>query len=413
MPSRPCKDKTLSSRQAVTKVLRTLHDADHQALLAGGCVRDMLLGHRPKDYDVATDATPEVITKLFPRTLTIGAQFGVVVVLLADHQIEVATFRSDADYHDGRRPSAVSFTNAREDALRRDFTINGMFYDLLNEEVIDYVSGQADLDRGIIRAIGNPEDRFAEDHLRMLRAIRFASRLDFRIEKKTFQAIKKHAPKIADISNERVAMELEHIFADPHRSRGLELAMESGLLPQIFTDLSVSQLQNGTKTVGFLPNNCSFSLVLATFLLNVSPTKVAKLCRQLKISNELRKQVAWLVEHGEKLLQAIPLTKGRLKQWLAQPLYESLCRLLHAHLQAESLPLTPLRQLKKQIKELGEEPISPKKFLDGHDLIRLGSTPGPTVGQLAEELYLAQLENHIKTKPQAEAWVKKWLENHK
>lgn len=413
MPARPHKDKTLSPRQAVEKVLRTLHNADHQALLAGGCVRDMLLGHRPKDYDVATDATPEAITKLFPRTLTVGAQFGVVVVLLADRQIEVATFRSDADYHDGRRPSVVHFTNAREDALRRDFTINGMFYDLLNEEVIDYVSGQADLDRGIIRAIGNPEDRFAEDHLRMLRAIRFASRLDFQIEKKTFQAIKKHAPKITDISSERIAMELEHILADPHRSRGLELAMESGLLPQIFTNLTATQIQTGIKTVGFLPTNCSFALVLATFLLSVSPTQAAKLCRQLKTSNDLRKQVVWLIEHSQKLLQAIPLTKGRLKQWLAQPLYESLIRLLHAHLQAQSLPLTPLRQLKKQFKDLGKEPISPRKILDGHDLIRLGATPGPTVGQLVEELYLAQLENHIKSKPQAEAWIKKWLEAHK
>lgn len=413
MGKRTSKHQNLSPRQAVTRVVRTLRGAGYQALLAGGCVRDMLLGQKPKDYDVATDAAPEAITDLFTRTLTVGAQFGVVVVLVANQQIEVATFRADADYHDGRRPSAVTFTDAREDALRRDFTINGMFYDLLNDKVIDYVSGRKDLNNGVIRAIGNPEDRFAEDHLRMLRAVRFACRLNFQIDPKTCRAIRQHAAKISRISNERIMMELEKIFADPRRSFGLQLAQQTGLLPRIFPDLTEPQIQTGLAAVALLPKQCSLALALSAFLVNVSPQKISSLCRRLKTSNDLRKQVVWLVENRIKLLAAIPLSKGRLKQWLAKPLFEPLCRLIQTHLQAQDLPLTPLRRLKKQIKELGAEPIAPDRLLDGHDLLRLGAAPGPMVGQLTEELYLAQLESQVNNIPQARKWVQNWLALHK
>jgi tRNA nucleotidyltransferase/poly(A) polymerase len=412
MTPRTHKHRTLTPKQAVTQILRRLHDAGFEALLAGGCVRDMLLGHKPKDYDVATSATPQEITHLFKRTLTVGAQFGVVVVLIANRQIEVATFRTDDDYHDGRRPSAVTFTDARQDALRRDFTINGMFYDLLNDKVIDYVSGQKDLERGVIRAIGHPEDRIAEDHLRMLRAIRFTSRLEFQIDKKTFQAIQKQAAKITKVSSERIMMELGKIFTDPQRFTGLQLALESSLLKHVFTEMTGKQIQAGMETVAALPRQCSLALALSAFLVEVTPDKVSITCRQLKTSNDLRKQTVWLVENRGQLLELIPLSKGRLKQWLAKPLFEPLCRLIQAHLQARDLPLTPLRQLKKQIKEIEAEPISPRRLLDGHELIRLGATAGPMVGRLTQELYLAQLENHITTKTAAQKWVKNWIVQH-
>ncbi|MCP4713124.1 MAG: CCA tRNA nucleotidyltransferase, partial [Planctomycetes bacterium] len=209
------KTKPISPRQAAQNVIKQLRRQGYQALLAGGCVRDMLLGHLPKDYDVATNATPDTVAEMFPRTLTIGAQFGVVVVLNGSRQIEVATFRSDLSYSDGRRPDKIVYTDARTDAERRDFTINGMFYDPIDKKVIDYVAGQKDLKKQVIRAIGDPIARFNEDHLRMLRAIRFACRLNFSIEPATWKAIIKLAPKIKRVSPERISGELENILVDP------------------------------------------------------------------------------------------------------------------------------------------------------------------------------------------------------
>jgi len=257
------KEQRISAKDAATRVIKRLQAEGFQALLAGGCVRDMLLGKTAHDYDVATSATPEVITKLFRRTVTVGARFGVVIVLLHNRQVEVATFRSDASYVDGRRPSGVVFTDARHDAQRRDFTINGMFFDPLAGEVIDYVGGRADLERRLIRAIGEANERFAEDHLRMLRAVRFACRLDFRIAEETFRAIRRHADKITRISAERITAELERIITDPNRLRGARLARDCGLLGRIFGRLDDRQLDFGIEMLAHLPGRCSFASALA------------------------------------------------------------------------------------------------------------------------------------------------------
>ncbi len=406
------KFKPLSARQAMLRVIKRLHQSGCEALLAGGCVRDMLLGRTPKDYDIATNAVPETVTELFGRTLTVGAQFGVVVVLVGGRQVEVATFRSDISYHDGRRPEKVVFTDARTDAERRDFTINGMFFDPLTEKVIDYVGGQKDLQKGVIRAIGDPNARFNEDHLRMLRAIRFAGRFDFSIEKATWQAMVKYASKIKRVSAERIAMELEHILVDPNRARGMHLTLESGLLKHIFTSIEPGRLEFGIEILQRLPNRCSFALVLAALLTKCEPKTVSQICRDLRASNDLRKQTRWLVENRTRLLENMPLTKGRLKKWLAEPLFEPLMLLERCYLNANNQSDAPLRQLRRQIKKLGDEPIVPPRLLDGHELIRLGAAPGPMVGRLAEELYLVQLENQVKTKTQARQWVKKWLAKH-
>lgn len=397
----------------MVQVIRRLNKAGFEALLAGGCVRDMRLGKIPKDYDVATSATPNQVTALFRRTITIGAQFGVVVVLQGRQQIEVATYRSDSDYSDGRRPKGVVFTNARQDAQRRDFTINGMFLDPVTNNVIDYVGGRRDLERRVIKAIGNPRQRFAEDHLRMLRAIRFACRLQFDIDPGTWKAMQNHAAKIRNISAERITAELELILTDPNRTRGLQLTWDSGLAKWILPELSRKQFALGSQVVAQLPKKCCFPLALSALLVDCDPRNVSAVCRRLKTSNELRKQTVWLLENRQALLDAIPMSTGRLKQWLAQPRFELLVRLNRCYLKATEQSQRKLHLLRRHITNLGDEPISPPRWLDGHELIRLGAVPGPMVGQLAEELYLAQRENTVRKKSEAVQWAKQWLEQHK
>lgn len=405
--------KPIPPLKAVLKVIRTLRAYHFEAFLAGGCVRDKLLGKVPKDYDVATNAVPNEVRKLFPRTLTIGAQFGVIVVLTGGRQIEVATFRSDTSYKDGRRPEKVVFTDAQHDAERRDFTINGMFYDPVSDKVIDYVGGKKDLQKKIIRAIGNADNRFAEDHLRMLRAIRFAARLDFKISRATWQAICEHAVKIQRISAERIAAEFEQILTDPNRTRGVQLVSDSGLLQLILPKISTEQLTVGISVIAQLPQRCSFALALSALLVDCTLKQADYTCRRLKSSNQVRQHVKWLLDHRGKILDAVPLTKGQLKLWLAKPLLEPLLQLNRSYLKATGQSDTKLRRLRRQINELGSEAIAPPRLLNGHDLIRLGAAPGPIVGRLVEELYLAQLENEVKTKSEAQTWVKRWLDRHR
>ncbi|UCG56267.1 MAG: CCA tRNA nucleotidyltransferase, partial [Phycisphaerales bacterium] len=231
----------MTSKQAAIQIVKQLKRNGFQALLAGGCVRDMLLGRRAKDYDVATDARPEDVMRLFRRTLKVGAKFGVVIVLIESRQVEVATFRSESGYTDGRHPDKVQFGGAAEDASRRDFTINGMFYDPAQNEVIDYVDGQADLKNKIVRTIGRPQERFGEDYLRMLRAVRFSTQLGFVIEPATWSAVCSNAARITGISGERIALELEGILVDPNRAAGATMLIESGLAEAIFPGLAAEQ----------------------------------------------------------------------------------------------------------------------------------------------------------------------------
>ena len=219
--------------KAARKVIACLRENGHIAYFAGGCVRDMVRGLTPKDYDIVTDARPEAVQTLFERTFAVGAHFGVIVVLENSFQFEVATFRSDDAYIDGRHPSAVHFSSPEEDAQRRDFTINGMFYDPVAEQVIDLVGGQADITAKLVRAIGEPAKRFAEDRLRMLRAVRFATALDYQIDNQTWEALVANAPSINQISAERIRDELVRIFLSPNRVRGWDLLDSSGLMRAI------------------------------------------------------------------------------------------------------------------------------------------------------------------------------------
>lgn len=401
----------MSNRKAALRIVRQLRANGHQALFAGGCVRDMLLGRRANDYDVATDAKPKQIMHLFRRTLKIGAQFGVVMVLMDDKQIEVATFRTESGYADGRHPDHVQFATAREDALRRDFTINGMFYDPIKRTVLDFVGGQDDLQKKRLKTIGQAHERFSEDYLRMLRAIRFAIRFDFEIEKTTWQAICDWSHKITHISAERIAAELEGIFTHPNRQRGAELLRESGLAKHIFAGLSDSAMAAGAKVLGQMPSRIDWPLALAGFLADCDTSKAAEYAEQLKSSRAMIKHIGFLLKRrGELLDGQMPL--AHLKLLAAEPYFGDLFDLQKAIQKAGRLCMAGLTRLKKRAMEVQKKGANPKPLLDGHELIALGAVPGPMVGTLSRELYIAQLAEHIHTAAEARAWAENWLKKH-
>jgi len=404
----------MTNKKAAIKIIKRLRRNGFQALLAGGCVRDMLLGQRAKDYDVATDAQPREVIGLFRRTLKVGAKFGVIIVLVEDRQVEVATFRTEADYADGRHPCAVKFANAAEDAGRRDFTINGMFYDPLQKEVIDYVDGQADLRAKIVRTIGRPAERFSEDYLRMLRAVRFSTQLGFAIETSTWSAICSNARKIVKISGERISIELEGILINPNRAAGASMLFESGLAEIIFPRFSSEQMKTAIEVLGRLRKKVDFALALACFFAGCRTEFAIEKCRVLKLSRSQNKHIKFLLANRGKLLDERMSLAG-LKKILAEPYFRDLYELQRAVQKAKGggrESTAALVNLRKRIKALGDVELRPKPLLNGHDLIRLGAVPGPGLGQLKEELYIAQLEGVLKTPAKAEKWATQWLKKH-
>ncbi|MFA5252149.1 MAG: CCA tRNA nucleotidyltransferase [Phycisphaerae bacterium] len=402
----------MTNKEAAIKIIRRLRSNGFEALLAGGCVRDMLLRRTASDYDVATNAHPEDVTKMFKRTLKVGAKFGVVIVLVEDKQVEVATFRTETGYVDGRHPSAVKFVSAAEDASRRDFTINGMFYDPLKKEVIDYVNGRADLKKELIRTIGKPAERFGEDYLRMLRAVRFSTQLGFAIEPRTFSAICGNSKRIAKVSGERIAMELEAVLVSPNRSTGVSLLVKSGLAEAIFPGFAGEKMKAAIKVLGQLQKKSNFPLALACLFAGCSTEFAMEKCACLKLSRSQTKHIKFLLETRGKLLDE-GMSLARLKLIVSEPYFGDLYELQRAIQKAERESVTPLVNLRKRIKALGDVELRPKPLLDGHALIRLGAVQGPDLGQLAEEMYIAQLEGKLQGKEQAEQWVQNWLKKHK
>jgi len=404
----------MTNKQAAIKVIKRLQRSGFQALLAGGCVRDMLLRRRAKDHDVATDAQPKDVIRLFKRTLKVGAKFGVVIVLIEGQQVEVATFRTETGYADGRHPGSVEFTTAAEDAGRRDFTINGMFYDPLKKEVIDYVDGQADLKSGIVRTIGRPSDRFAEDYLRMLRAVRFSAQLGFEIESSTWSAVCRNAKKIAKISGERIAVELEGILAGPNRAEGASMLISSGLAEAVFPGFAGEPAAAAVRILAQLRKKVDFALALACLFAGCETNLALKSCQTLKPSRNLRKHMKFLLANRGKLLDE-QMSLAELKKFLAEPYFRDLYELQRAIQKASGdgrKSIAALIALRKRINELGDVELQPEPLLNGHDLIRLGAVPGPALGQLAEEMYIAQLEGVLQTAEQAQEWAKKWLQKH-
>jgi len=404
---------SMTNRQTAIKVVKVLRRNGFEALLAGGCVRDMLLRRRAKDYDVATDARPDEVAKLFRRTLKVGVKFGVVIVLIRGMHVEVATFRTEADYEDGRHPVSVEFTNAAEDASRRDFTINGMYFDPIEKKVIDYVGGQADLKKRIVRTIGNAENRFGEDHLRMLRAVRFSTQLDFAIEPATLSAISRLACTIKKMSGERIAMELEGILADPNRSAGASMLIESGLAEHIFDGFLGEKAGLAVEVLGQLPQRIDFALGLAGFFAGFETEFAVERLRVLKLSNKQKQHAKYLLANRGRLLKE-KMSLAELKQFLAEPYFEDLYSLEKAIQKAgDGDGLAALKALRKRIEDLGDIELRPKPLLNGHNLARLGAASGPELGQLAEEMYIAQLEGELETVEDAERWVRKWLKRHR
>jgi poly(A) polymerase len=402
----------MTNKQAAIHIVRSLHKEGFEALLAGGCVRDMLLGKEPKDYDVATGARPEQICKIFHRTIKVGAKFGVIIVMMDGHQIEVATFRAETGYSDGRRPDKVSFTSAQNDALRRDFTINGMFFDPVKIEVLDFVEGQKDLKKKIIRTIGKADERFSEDYLRMMRAVRFAGQLDFRIEKNTIASIKKHHHLITKISGERIAMELESLLASEKRLKGLKLFIETGMAREIFHVLKDDvKTQFALKVLKYLPANTTFEIAVAGLFCGCETNEAMENLEILKLSGNKLKAIHFLLTKRNYLLTDLSL--AHLKMVVAQPYYEDLYLLQKAILKAERKKISALITIAKRAKKLDGKNLKPRPLLNGHEIMALGAESGPLLGHISKELYFEQLSERIITKEDAAKWVESWIRKHK
>jgi poly(A) polymerase len=387
-------------------ITRRLRDAGFEALWAGGCVRDQLLKRGPKDYDVATNARPEEVQKLFgkQRTLAIGAAFGVIGVKGRNClPVEVATFRSDGAYLDGRHPSSIVFTTAEHDAQRRDFTINGMFFDPLAEQVIDYVGGQADLDARIIRAIGDPQARFTEDKLRMLRAVRFAATFDFALHAETQHAIVAMAPEITVVSAERINTELTRLLCHTNRKRGLELLDECGLLAVLFPELADAATTNSPAwrvsldTLAKLQSDNIATAITATLYSFHDVVTPAEWARRYRFSNKEIELAQWLSTQLPRIATAENLPWPALQRILVHEGAGELLALARAVLGEDSAGL--LRA--EQAAAMPLEVLNPPPLVTGDDLIQEGFQPGPHFGGLLTSLRDAQLDGEITTQTEA------------
>ena len=422
-------------------IVRRLRAAGHEAYLAGGCVRDRLLGRAPLDWDVATSARPEAVRALFPRTVPVGVQFGVILVVEDGACFEVATFRSDDAYLDGRRPSAVHFGSARDDAGRRDFTINALIEDPLTGEVHDFVGGVADLRAGVIRAIGDANARIAEDRLRMLRAVRFAARLGFRIDSATHTAIVTAAPTLGDIAAERIGDEIVKILTEGGARRGFELLAETGLLPVVLPEVDrmrgVQQSpdyhpegdvwQHTLSLLQQLPAGGPETLALGALLHDVAKPQCAgrkgeritfyghpalgadlavAICQRLRRSRTTWERVDYLVRHHLRLTQAPEMRLATLKKMLAEEGFEELCRLARLDALASNRDLRYVLFCERRRAELRAEELHPPRLLTGADLLTMGYPAGPRIGEILRLLEDAQLEGEVTSRAAAETFVR-------
>lgn len=396
-------------RDFAYEVVRRLRDAGHDALWAGGCVRDQLLGMLPKDFDVATSAKPEEIRAIFGkrRTIPVGAAFGVITVLgpRSAGSVEIATFRGESQYLDGRHPSEVHFSDSREDAQRRDFTINGLFFDPIKSEVIDYVNGQRDLADCIVRAIGDPAARFADDKLRMLRAVRFAATFDFTIDGSTQAAIVHHASEIHQISAERIGMEMRRMLLDPRRATALKLLEACNLLPEVLPEYALlpREVQKATRGVLRRLKDATLPLALAATLHRVGEPVIAReVSRRLRFTNKEAERAEWLLRQLEPIAAANRLPWPQLQRILIQDGAQELVQLLTA-ISGE----TPVTRLCREKLTLPVAELNPPPLLDGSDLLAAGVSPGPELGELLEQVRDAQLAGEILSREEAMAYVEK------
>ena len=419
LPMLPRAPDPAAAREFAFEVVARLRRAGYEAVWAGGCVRDELLGRTPSDYDIATSARPTAVREIFGhrRTLAVGAAFGVITVLgpKPAGQVEVATFRADAPYTDGRHPAGVTFCGAREDALRRDFTINGLFFDPLEDEVIDYVGGQLDLADGIVRAIGVPSMRFGEDHLRMLRAVRFSAGFGFPLERETRRAIESMAHLVESVSPERIAAELRAMCSRPGRSEAISLLVDTGLVEPVFHEFSdkPSAFWSSAATILDAIDEPDLPLALA-ILCRDDAAAMSRLGKRLRLANHERKLAAWLVSAVTAIVSATAvdgpasLPWSELQPWLADAHRFRLADLLRA-LAANGITATETAAWVSQQVERPATDLDPPPLLGGDALIALGVPAGPAVGQALRRLRNLQLDGRLASQAEAVEQVKAWL----
>jgi poly(A) polymerase len=436
-----------NAKQHATEIVRTLRECGYQAYFAGGCVRDLLLGREPADYDVATDAIPRQVMRIFPETYAVGEQFGVVLVpaVSTEHTapVEVATFRSDVGYSDGRHPDEVRFSkDPREDVERRDFTINGMMLDPATNEILDFVGGRDDLRAGIVRAIGDPERRFAEDKLRMLRAVRFAARFDYRIDPATLAAIQRLTPQIRQVSSERVREELTKMLTEGRAQSAFQLLDISGLLretlpeiaamkgveqsPQhhpegdvfVHTLLLLDKLQaGGSKTLAWgallhdvgkpptfriAPDRIRFDGHV-----EVGVKMAAEICRRLRFSNHETDQILALVDNHMRFADVLRMKQSTLKKFLRLPSFDEHLELHRMDCLSSNGNLAAYEYSQEQLHSIPPEAIRPAPLVTGRDLIEAGYEPGPLFKEMLTAVEDAQLEGRVNTREAALEYVRR------
>lgn len=426
------------------KIVKTLRSSGYKAFFVGGCVRDSLLDLNPKEIDITTSATPREVQDLFKRTVPIGESFGVVLVLMDDQKFEIATFRNESEYKDGRHPSSVSYSKSEnEDVLRRDFTINGLLYDPVENNIFDYVDGLKDLDSGIIRTIGNPFERFSEDKLRMIRAVRFASRYGFQIQNDTYSAIKEMAEQIMGISVERIREEVLKIITRKNPGSGLDMLQQSGLLKHILPE--VEDMKGVNQPPQFHPEgdvfthtclvldklyentggNYSDEVAMGALLHDVGKPPTYEdldrirfnghdrvgagmariICKRLRFSKKQTERISDLVRDHLKFKDAFKMRESTLKKFLAQPYFNEHLEMHLADCMASHGMTDVYYFLKDKLKEYSEMEIKPPPLINGNDLIELGFKPGPVFSEILNEVEEKQLEGTLSDKEDALRFV--------
>ncbi len=421
------------------RIVRTLRNAGHQALFAGGCVRDRLLGRPIHDYDIATSARPDDVESLFRKTIPVGKSFGVIVVLVGNDQYQVATFRSDGPYLDGRHPSSVTFSDAKSDVERRDFTINALLYDPLNDELLDHVGGRKDLEARLIRAVGDPRARFDEDKLRMMRAVRFTGQLGFALDSATEAAIREMAPQVLQTSWERIRDELGKLLVCDGRSEALDLLHRTSLLKVILPEVAAMEgvgqppefhpegdVWVHTKLAMKSLKSPSFIVALSTLLHDVGkpPTFVnadrirfnqhdkvgAKMSREIgerfKLSNDEVEELVWIVDRHLVFLGWPNLRQATLKKLFANPWFDHLVEVVRADTLGSMATDDYVAEILAARAAIPPEQIKPARLVTGNDLIAMGHAPGPKFKEILEEAFDAQLEGRLTTHEQALDWVR-------
>lgn len=435
----------MEARELANAICDRLRRHGHQAYLVGGCVRDLVMGRTPADYDVTTDADPRNVMDLFPDAIPVGAQFGVVLVPGNGFKVEVATFRSDLGYTDGRHPDHVQYAKTpQEDVQRRDFTINGLLMRHDTGEVLDFVDGQRDIREGVIRAIGEPEQRFAEDKLRMLRAVRFAARFGFSIEPATFLATRRHAKQIRQVSAERIREELTKLLTEGAARTGFELLDQGWLLSVILPEVAAMKgvpqppqfhpegdvWVHTLMTIGGLPAGCSATLAWGTLLhdvgkpptfrsaaetgdrirfdghVNVGSVMARAICRRLRFSTEDTEQIVALVANHMKFKDVRDMRKATLKRFVRLPKFEEHLALHRLDCLGSHRSLDHYDFVQNFLRDTPREQVQPERLLTGDDLIRLGYKPGPAFSGIIRELEDAQLDGQVTTREEALEFVK-------